>query len=86
MRPTQVVFLTTLAMVAFAGNSLLCRVALKGGAIDAASFTLVRIASGALVLGLILRGTPLISRRFHAWHGLCIVSCAHRQIPTGRPT
>jgi drug/metabolite transporter (DMT)-like permease len=51
----QVVLLTTLAMAAFASNSLLCRVALKGTAIDAASFTLVRIASGALTLWLILR-------------------------------
>ena len=38
-------------MLAFAGNSLLCRVALKGGAIDAASFTSVRLLSGAITLG-----------------------------------
>lgn len=37
-------------MLAFAGNSLLCRVALKGGAIDAASFTTVRLVSGAITL------------------------------------
>ena len=37
-------------MLAFAGNSLLCRVALKGGAIDAASFTSVRLVSGAITL------------------------------------
>lgn len=42
--------LLALAMLAFAGNSLLCRVALKGGAIDAASFTSVRLVSGALTL------------------------------------
>ena len=42
--------LTALAMAAFAGNSLLCRVALKGTAIDAASFTAIRLVSGALVL------------------------------------
>ncbi|MCB1907531.1 MAG: DMT family transporter [Rhodocyclaceae bacterium] len=47
--------LTLVAMFAFAGNSLLCRMALKHTAIDAASFTLVRIASGALVLWLIVR-------------------------------
>nr|WP_044042048.1 DMT family transporter [Caballeronia insecticola] len=46
--------LTVIAMLAFAGNSLLCRLALKGTQIDAASFTLVRIASAALVLWLIL--------------------------------
>jgi drug/metabolite transporter (DMT)-like permease len=41
-------------MLAFAGNSLLCRLALKGTQIDAASFTLVRIASAALVLWMML--------------------------------
>ncbi len=40
-------------MVAFAGNSLLCRAALDGTDIDAASFTAVRLASGALCLWLI---------------------------------
>ncbi|HTA66323.1 MAG TPA: DMT family transporter [Xanthomonadaceae bacterium] len=47
--------LTLLAMVAFAGNSLLCRLALKDTGIDAASFTSIRIVSGALVLWLIVR-------------------------------
>jgi len=40
-------------MVAFAANSLLCRLALKHTGIDAASFSVVRLASGALVLWLI---------------------------------
>ena len=50
--------LTTLAMLAFAGNSLLCRLALRDTAIDAASFTSIRLASGALILAalLMLRG------------------------------
>src|SRR5918997_4977096 len=49
--------LTVLALVGFAANSLLCRAALAGGGrlIDAASFTGVRLLSGALVLGLLLR-------------------------------
>ncbi|SDC63331.1 Threonine/homoserine efflux transporter RhtA [Cupriavidus sp. YR651] len=47
--------LTALAMAAFAANSLLARLALKGTGIDAATFTLVRIASAAVVLMLILR-------------------------------
>ena len=50
MPATRTVALTTLAMIAFAGNSLLCRVALKSTAIDAASFTSIRLASGALTL------------------------------------
>lgn len=37
-------------MLAFAGNSLLCRAALAHTPIDAASFTTLRLASGALVL------------------------------------
>lgn len=37
-------------MVAFAGNSLLCRVALAAGEIDAASFTTIRLVSGAAIL------------------------------------
>lgn len=42
-------------MLAFAGNSLLCRMALTRTGIDAASFTSIRIFSGALVLCLIVR-------------------------------
>ena len=38
-------------MLAFAANSLLCRAALAGGHADAASFTTLRLASGALALG-----------------------------------
>jgi drug/metabolite transporter (DMT)-like permease len=50
----RVVLLTLFAMLAFAGNSLLCRVALRDTAIDAASFTSIRLASGALVLAAIM--------------------------------
>jgi drug/metabolite transporter (DMT)-like permease len=50
----RLVVLTVLAMLAFAGNSLLCRAALRDTTIDAATFTAVRIASGALVLMAIL--------------------------------
>lgn len=42
-------------MIAFAGNSLLCRAALKQTSIDAASFTFLRILSGAVVLWLLMR-------------------------------
>jgi drug/metabolite transporter (DMT)-like permease len=42
--------LTMLALVAFAANSVLCRLALGGATIDAASFTTIRLASGALAL------------------------------------
>ena len=52
--PALTLALTLLAMLAFAGNSLLCRVALKQTSIDPASFTALRLASGALVLCLIV--------------------------------
>lgn len=42
------------AMLAFAGNSLLCRIALRDTAIDAASFTSIRLAAGALMLAAIV--------------------------------
>jgi len=42
--------LTAVALVAFASNSILCRLALGAREIDAASFTLVRLLSGALTL------------------------------------
>ncbi len=50
MTKGKVFLFTGLAMIAFASNSLLCRLALRQTAIDAASFTLVRIVSGALCL------------------------------------
>lgn len=55
MSPLRIVVLTLVTMLAFAGNSLLCRVALKETGIDAASFTSIRLLSGALVLWLIVR-------------------------------
>lgn len=42
--------LVTFALIAFAANSVLCRLALGEGKIDAASFTFVRLASGAVFL------------------------------------
>ena len=46
---------TALAMIAFAANSLLCRLALRETSIDPASFTAIRLVSGALVLLLVVR-------------------------------
>ena len=44
-------------MLAFAGNSVLCRSALAQTGIDPASFTSIRLASGAVVLWLVVRLT-----------------------------
>jgi len=54
MSVARVITLTSIAMLAFDGNSILCRVALKHTAIDPASFTTIRLISGALVLWLIV--------------------------------
>jgi drug/metabolite transporter (DMT)-like permease len=51
----RIIALTSLAMIAFAANSLLCRAALQHGSIDAAGFTTIRLASGALMLWLVVR-------------------------------
>jgi drug/metabolite transporter (DMT)-like permease len=55
MTRLRLAFLVTLSMLAFAGNSLLCRMALKNTHIDAATFTSVRMLSGACMLWLVVR-------------------------------
>lgn len=57
-------FLTAAAMVAFAANSVLCRLALGAGLIDAASFATVRTISGAVLLAgiLLARRRPVTAR------------------------
>jgi drug/metabolite transporter (DMT)-like permease len=75
--PLRIALLTTLTMLAFAGNSLLCRVALRDTAIDAASFTSIRLASGALVLALIVwsrAGRPLAGGSW--WAAACLFGYA----------
>jgi drug/metabolite transporter (DMT)-like permease len=54
MSKLRLIALTSIAMTAFAGNSLLCRVALKHTTIDAGSFTTIRLISGALTLWLVV--------------------------------
>lgn len=51
-----------LTMVAFAANSLLCRLALKGMHMDAVSFSSIRLLSGAVALLILLR-LPAIKTR-----------------------
>ncbi|ADP19150.1 hypothetical protein AXYL_05854 [Achromobacter xylosoxidans A8] len=82
--------LTVLSMLAFAGNSLLCRLALKQTAIDPATFVAIRIGSGALVLWLVLRLRKPAGRVEGNWHGAFALlayalafSYAYTQIPAG---
>jgi len=63
----RVFILTLLTMIAFAGNSLLCRFALKRTAIDAASFTFIRILSGAVALWLVVTIRKRISQKAGSW-------------------
>lgn len=58
--------LTAIAMIAFAANSLLCRLALGAGEIDAASFTTIRVVAGALTLVLISLAQRRPPSREHA--------------------
>lgn len=55
-----------LTMIAFASNSILTRMAIEGGHIDPSGFALVRVVSGALVLGMLITlrggGLPLFRR------------------------
>ena len=54
MSRTRIIVLTVITMIAFAGNSLFCRMALKLTAIDAASFTTIRLVSGAATMWLLV--------------------------------
>ncbi len=60
----RLVLLILVTMMAFAANSILTRLAIDGGHIDPSGFALIRVASGALVLGMILTwrggGLPLL--------------------------
>ena len=63
------------AMVAFAGNSLLCRMALGDGTIDAASFTTIRFGSGALALLILAAasGTLRFAARGGSWPSAAVL-------------
>src|SRR5438105_2248646 len=63
----RVFILTLLAMIAFVGNSLLCRLALRQTTIDAASFTFIRILSGAVTLWLIVTIRKGTWRKAGSW-------------------
>jgi drug/metabolite transporter (DMT)-like permease len=70
----RVFLLTLLAVLAFAGNSILCREALRNTQISPATFTLVRILSGACVLWLIVRFGPRAAGKVlgNWWSGLAL--------------
>lgn len=67
MSKVQIIFLTIITMVAFAGNSLLCRLALDGYGMDPASFTSIRFVSGAVTLWLVVRLRPNTTKGRGNW-------------------
>ena len=69
MTSARVLLLTTLAMMAFAANSLLCRIALRDTTIDAATFTAARLIAGAITLWLIVvlrSGKPAVAGSWYS--------------------
>ena len=67
MPPLRVFALTLLAMVAFAANSLLCRLALKYTSIDAATFTSIRLIAGAVTLYAMVRMRSESNQPLGSW-------------------
>ena len=67
----RLAFLTAVTMLAFAGNSILNRLALASGSIDAASFAVLRVAAGAIVLWILVmsRATPKPAKSRRRWIG-----------------
>jgi len=76
----QTSFYTLLALLAFAANSVLCRLALAEQQIEALNFTLVRLAAGALVLLILVRPDrtelKLLSSSLGAAAGLFVYALA----------
>jgi drug/metabolite transporter (DMT)-like permease len=70
----RVALLTLVVLIAFAGNSILARLALSGGEIGPWSFSLVRFVSGAGVL--LILAKPLASWRSGQW-GAALALCAY---------
>jgi len=66
---SRTILFTVMALIAFAANSVLCRLALADHAIDASSFTVIRLLSGAVMLMLIvaLRQTDRKSAARGSW-------------------
>ncbi|KJK11365.1 membrane protein [Burkholderiaceae bacterium 16] len=88
---SQTIILTVAAMLAFAANSLLCRLALQQGHIDPASFGSIRLVSGAITLAFIVRIRPERFARGHTdWRAATMLlayvtffSFAYLTLPAG---
>lgn len=90
MNSVRLAATTALTMLAFASNSLLCRMALKETSIDAASYTFMRILSGAAMLWLLMRWQQKAPFKHGTWRSALALfiyavalSFAYRSINTG---
>lgn len=63
----KLILLTSLTMTAFAGNSLLCRLALDQASMDPTSFTTIRLLAGAITLSLIVHLSKTTSKEKGNW-------------------
>ena len=76
-RPATTMLLTALALLAFAANSVLCRLALGAHTIDPAAFTLIRLASGAVLLALLhVRRFPSLRLTSQVWQPVLLFTYA----------
>ena len=90
-RPLRTALLAGAALVAFAANSVLARLALRAGGIDGASYSTIRLASGAIVLSLLVwRGGTGRPAAAGSWLGALFLflyaapfSYAYLSLPTG---
>ena len=90
MTTIRLISYTSLALLAFAGNSLLCRAALQHTPIDAASFTTIRLIAGALTLWLLVQLTRREATGCGSWPSALALfgyaaafSFAYISLPTG---
>ena len=72
----QLFFLTAVTMIAFAANSVLARTALGADAIDPGTYTLLRLASGALMLAVLVSWSTRANPQSVLKHGNWISALA----------
>ena len=89
--PVSTYLFACLAMIAFAANSLLCRMALVETDIGPATFTFVRLLSGALILSLFIQFKGHKPARQGSWVGAIALFCyaagfsfAYQHVTTGK--
>jgi drug/metabolite transporter (DMT)-like permease len=90
MNKIRLVAYTALTMIAFAANSVLCRLALKETSIDPASFTTMRILSAVAMLWFLMRWQQQSPLKHGSWRSAlalfiyaATLSFAYRTIDTG---